>query len=220
MRVVLLGPPGSGKGTQAKLLEQRFGVVQISTGEMFRKAVAEKTGLGIRVEKYLSSGELVPDDLTISLMSERLKEEDVVRGFVLDGFPRTIPQAEGVEKILADHGWKLDAVINISVPTEVLVRRLALRRTCPACGMMYHLEHRPPRVEGECTSCGGVLETREDDNEETVRNRLQVYFAQTASLVDYYKDRSQLVEIDGSGGVDEIFASLHAELERRYKDVK
>jgi len=220
MRVVLLGPPGSGKGTQAKLLEQRFGVVQISTGEMFRKAVAEKTGLGIRVEKYLSSGELVPDDLTISLMSERLKEGDVVRGFVLDGFPRTIPQAEGVEKILADHGWKLDAVINISVPTEVLVRRLALRRTCPECGMMYHLEHRPPRVEGECTSCGGVLETREDDNEETVRNRLQVYFAQTASLVDYYKDRSQLVEIDGSGGVDEIFASLHAELERRCKDVK
>ncbi len=220
MRVVLLGAPGSGKGTQAKLIQDRFRVPQISTGDIFRKAVADKTELGVQIEKYLSTGTLVPDDLTIGLVRERLGQEDVTSGFVLDGFPRTIPQAEGVEGILAEHGWTLDAVVNIAVPTEVLVRRLALRRTCASCGMMYHLEHRPPEKEDECSLCGGPLEVRTDDREDTVRKRLDVYLAQTAPLVDYYRRKSRLVEIDGSGGVDEVFASVYSALQHGRKELR
>jgi len=219
MRIVLLGPPGSGKGTQAKLMEQRFGIPQISTGDIFRKAIAGKTALGAQVEKYLSAGTLVPDDLTIGLVRERLMQKDVERGFVLDGFPRTVPQATGMEEILRERGWELDAVININIPTEVLVPRLALRRTCPSCGMMYHMKHRPPDRDGRCTVCGSSVVTRPDDNVETVRKRLAVYFAQTSALVDYFRKKSKLIDINGGSGVDEVFASVHAALKQRCKDL-
>jgi adenylate kinase len=217
MRIVLLGPPGSGKGTQAKLLEKRFGTPQVSTGEIFRKAVAAKTELGGRVSKFLDAGALVPDDLTIELVRERLAGKDVEAGFVLDGFPRTVPQAVGVEEILREHGWELDAVVDIKIDIDVLVPRLALRRTCPSCGTVYHMEHVPPGRDGRCTSCGAELVSRADDNAETVKKRIAVYFAQTAELVDYYKKRSKLVEVDGRGDVNQVFGEILAALEARGK---
>ena len=217
MRIVLLGPPGSGKGTQAKLMEQRFGIPQISTGDIFRKVVAERTDLGNRVGKYLEAGALVPDDLTVDLVRERLAQKDVETGFVLDGFPRTVPQAVGVEGILREHGWELDAVINIDIRTEVLVPRLALRRTCPSCGMVYHMEHVPPGQDGRCTACGSTVVTRSDDNAETVKKRIAVYFAQTSALVDYYRKKSKLVDVDGGGEVEEVFRGIQAALEQRGK---
>ncbi len=217
MRIVLFGPPGSGKGTQAKLLERRFGVPQISTGEIFRKAVAAKTELGARVAEFLVTGALVPDELTVDLVRERLAQKDVEAGFVLDGFPRTVPQAVGVEEILREHGWELDAVVDIKIDTDVLVPRLALRRTCPSCGTVYHMEHVPPGRDGRCAACGSALVSRADDNAETVKKRIAVYFARTAELVDYYRKRSMLVEVDGGGGVDEVFKGILAALEARGK---
>jgi adenylate kinase len=215
MRLVLLGPPGSGKGTQAKLLEQRFGIPQISTGDIFRKAVAAKSDLGNRVAKYLDAGALVPDDLTVHLVRERLAQKDVETGFVLDGFPRTVPQAEGVEGILREHGWELDAVINIQLRTEVLIPRLAMRRTCPSCGMVYHMEHVPPGQDGRCTACGSAVVTRADDDAETVKKRIAVYLAQTSALVDYYRKKSKLIDVDGGGEVEEVFSGVRAALEQR-----
>jgi adenylate kinase len=215
MRIVLLGAPGSGKGTQARLLQEHFGVPQVSTGDIFRKAIADRSPLGLEVEQFVSGGTLVPDLLTIRLMKERLSQEDVKKGFVLDGFPRTVPQAEGIEEILKGLGWNLDAVINIDVPEDVLVRRLALRRTCSSCGMMYHLENRPPALEGKCDECGAALGTRADDSEETIRKRLGVYLSQTAPLVDYYGRASQLVNIDGSGQVESIFDNIRTALSAR-----
>jgi adenylate kinase len=217
MRIVLLGPPGSGKGTQAKLVEQRLGMPQISTGDIFRKAIAGKTELGVEVEKYLSAGALVPDDLTTGLVRERLMQKDAEKGFVLDGFPRTLGQAAGIEGILREHGWELDAVVHINVSAETLVPRLASRRTCPSCGMMFHLEHRPPDEEGRCTVCGTPVVTREDDGEETIRKRLAVYFAQTAALTDYYRKKSKLIDVDGEGEVEEVFARMLAALKQRGK---
>ncbi|UCF79510.1 MAG: adenylate kinase [Candidatus Eiseniibacteriota bacterium] len=215
MRIILLGAPGSGKGTQARLIQDHFGIPQISTGDIFRKAIADGTPLGAEVEKYVSGGALVPDSLTIRLVRERLSHEDVRRGFVLDGFPRTIPQAKGIEEILAELGWELDAVVNIRVSEEVLVSRLALRRTCPACGMMYHMENRPPVSEGECDECKTALEVRADDSEDTVRKRLGVYLSQTTPLVEYFERTSRLVNIDGAGRVEEIFDNIRLELEER-----
>jgi adenylate kinase len=217
MRIVLLGPPGSGKGTQAGLLHDHYGIPQISTGDIFRRAISEKTPLGVEAEKYVSRGALVPDDLTIGLVRERLQQKDVAKGFILDGFPRTIPQAKGVEEIFAELGWELDAVVYIDAPQDVLLKRLILRRTCPFCGTVYHLEDRRPANAGICDECGTSLETREDDNEETFKKRLTVYFSQTLSLVDYYKLRSRLVNIDGSGRVEEVFENINAALCDRRK---
>jgi adenylate kinase len=215
--MVLLGPPGSGKGTQARLLEDRLGIPQISTGDIFRRAIALNTPLGIEAEKYVSRGSLVPDDLTIGLVRERLREKDAARGFILDGFPRTIPQARGVEEMAKELGWELDAVVYINVPERILLGRLVERQTCPSCGMMYHLANRPPLDEGTCDECGSSLEIREDDNEETFKKRLAVYFSQTSPLVDYYKHKSRLVDIDGSGGVEEVFKNMSAALGDRRK---
>jgi adenylate kinase len=212
MRVVLLGPPGSGKGTQARLLHNHYGIPQISTGDIFRRAILEKTPLGVEAEKYVSRGALVPDDLTIGLVKERLQQKDAAEGFILDGFPRTIPQAKGVEEIFAELGWELDAVVYIEVPRDVLLKRLILRQTCSSCGTVYHPEHRRPAHEGICDECGKSLETREDDNEETFEKRLTVYFSQTLPLVDYYRLRSRLVDIDGSGRAEEVFENINAAL--------
>jgi len=204
VRVVLLGPPGAGKGTQAKWLQERFEACQVSTGDILRKAVAEQTPLGKQAAAYINRGALVPDSLIVDLVAERLKEKDCDKGFVLDGFPRTISQAESLEEILKKMRLALDCVLSVQVPHRVIVERLAGRRTCKGCGALYHLTLDPPSKEGVCDRCGGELYKRDDDGEETITARLKVYEAQTAPLVNYYRERGMLREIDGVGKVDEI----------------
>ena len=208
LRVVLLGPPGAGKGTQAKLLQERFEACQISTGDILRKAIAEQTPSGKQASEYVRKGELVPDSLIVDLVAERLKEKDCQRGFILDGFPRNISQAESLEAILNRMGMALDRVLAIQVPHSVIVERLAGRRTCKACGTLYHLTFDPPRAEGVCNRCGGDLYQRDDDREETVTARLKVYDSQTAPLLSYYRKRSMLSDIDGVGKADEIHSRI------------
>ncbi len=203
-RVVLLGPPGAGKGTQAKLLEDRFAARQISTGDILRKAVAEQTPLGRQASEYIRRGELVPDRLIIDLVADRLKEKDCEKGFVLDGFPRTITQAQSLEEILKRMGLGLDCVLSVQVPHKLIVERLSGRRTCKGCGALYHVVFDPPKAAGTCNRCGGELFQRDDDREETVMNRLKVYDNQTAPLVSYYRERGLLREIDGVGEVEDI----------------
>ena len=204
VRVVLLGPPGAGKGTQAKWLQERFEACQVSTGDILRKAVAEQTPLGKQAAAYINRGALVPDSLIVDLVAERLKEKDCDKGFVLDGFPRTISQAESLEEILKKMGLALDCVLSVQVPHRVIVERLAGRRTCKGCGALYHLTLDPPSKEGVCDRCGGELYQRDDDREKTITARLKVYEAQTAPLVNYYRERGMLREIDGVGKVNEI----------------
>ena len=204
IRVILLGPPGAGKGTQAKLLQDEFGVCQISTGDILRKAVSEQTPLGKRASEFITRGALVPDAVILDLVAERLKEEDCAQGFILDGFPRTIPQAEGLEGILKAKDLVVDRVLSVRVPHKVIVERLAGRRTCKSCAALCHVVFDPPKKPGICDRCGGELYQREDDREETIAARLQVYDTQTAPLENYYRERGLLSEIDGVGKVDEI----------------
>lgn len=203
-RVVLLGPPGAGKGTQAKLLEQEFGAVQISTGDILRKAVADQTTLGKQAGDFINSGALVPDDLIIDLIAERLRQPDCAKGFLLDGFPRTIPQAESLDALLNKLALSLNCVLSVQVPREVIIERLAGRRTCKQCGALSHVVFEPSKQPGICDRCGGELFQREDDREATIANRLTVYEKQTAPLVDYYRRQGALREIDGVGSIDEI----------------
>jgi len=209
-RVVLLGPPGAGKGTQAKLLHDRFGVCQISTGDILRKAVAEKTPLGQEASQYISRGALVPDSVIVNMVAARLKEKDCEPGFILDGFPRTIPQAESLDAILQREGIALTAALSVQVPQEVVIERLAGRRTCRNCGALSHVIFSPPKKAGVCDRCGGELYQRDDDREETIANRLKVYSDQTAPLLDYYRRQGLLREIDGVGAVDDINARVLA----------
>ena len=204
VRVVLLGPPGAGKGTQGKLLRERFEACQISTGDILRKAVADKTPLGKEAESYLSRGELVPDDVIVRLVGERLKQKDCANGFVLDGFPRTLPQAESLEGILKTMALPLDAVLSIQVPHDVIVQRLAGRRNCQNCGALYHVNFDPPSNGETCDRCDGGLQQRDDDREETITTRLRVYESQTAPLANYYRERGKLREINGVGKVEDI----------------
>jgi adenylate kinase len=206
--VVLLGPPGAGKGTQAKLLEQEFGAVQISTGDILRQAVAEQTPLGKQAGDYLKRGALVPDDVIIDLIAERLQRADCAKGFVLDGFPRTIPQAESLDALLKRLGLSLNCVLSVQVPREVIIERLAGRRTCKKCGALCHVSFEPPKQPGVCDRCGGDLFQREDDKDETIANRLTVYEAQTAPLADYYRRQGALRELDGVGSIAEIRARV------------
>lgn len=203
-RVVLLGPPGAGKGTQAKLLEEKFAAPQISTGDILRKAVAEQGDLGKQASEYVRRGELVPDQLIIDLVAERLKEKDCEKGFVLDGFPRTIAQAQSLEEILKKMGLALNCVLSVEVPHELIIERLSGRRTCKSCGALYHVVFDPPKAAGTCNRCGGELFQRDDDRAETIRNRLRVYDNQTAPLVSYYRERGLLKSIDGVGKVEDI----------------
>jgi adenylate kinase len=207
-RVVLLGPPGAGKGTQAKLLQERFAACQISTGDILRKAVADRTPFGKEAAQYIDRGALVPDDVIVRLVAERLKEKDCEPGFILDGFPRTIPQAESLDAILKQMKLSLNGVLSMQVPRAVIIERLAGRRSCKNCGALAHMVFSPPRQKGVCDHCGGELYQRHDDKEETVANRLNVYEKQTAPLVDYYRQRNLLREIDGVGPVDEIGARV------------
>jgi adenylate kinase len=207
-RVVLLGPPGAGKGTQAKLLQDEFGACQISTGDILRKAVAEQTPLGKEAAEYINSGALVPDDVIVNLVAERLKERDCEKGFILDGFPRTIPQAQGLDRILKTVGLSLNGVLSVQVPESIIIERLAGRRTCRSCGALSHMVFNPPKKAGVCDRCGGELYQRDDDREETIANRLKVYEKQTAPLANYYREQGLLREIDGVGDVNDIRARV------------
>lgn len=204
MRVVLLGPPGSGKGTQASFLEAKYRICVVATGEILRKAVRDKTPLGKKAGAYIEKGELVPDDVMIGLVAERLSREDCRKRFILDGFPRTVAQADDLEAILRKMGSSIDRVLCFQVPHGVISQRLGGRRTCKQCGHMYHVVFNPPRRNDLCDRCEGELFQREDDREETIAARLQVYEKQTAPLVEYYRKRGLLKEIDGVGSREEV----------------
>ncbi|HHP50894.1 MAG TPA: adenylate kinase [Moorella mulderi] len=208
MRLILLGPPGAGKGTQASVLSGLLGVPHISTGDIFRRAIQEGTPLGKKVEAYLKSGGLVPDELTVEIVKERLSQPDCQRGFLLDGFPRTIPQAQALDAWLEARGEKLDAVINLQVSEEELMARLTGRRICPQCGATYHLKYDPPQRDEICDRCGSPLIQREDDRPETVSKRLATYRQQTQPLINYYKERNLLKGVDGNGDIQEVTQSI------------
>lgn len=208
MRLILLGPPGAGKGTQAKRLTERFSIPQISTGDILRAAVKEGTPLGKTAQEYMQSGKLVPDSVVIGIIEERLGERDCEGGFMLDGFPRTVPQADALKEVLAKKGIAVDHVVSIDVPNEELVIRLTGRRTCKSCGFGFHVAFDPPKAPGVCDRCGGELFQRDDDKEETIRARLKVYGDQTAPLIAYYRDAKILRPIDGTGNMEEIFGRI------------
>lgn len=215
MNIILLGPPGAGKGTQAQLMVARYHIPQISTGDILREAVREETELGKAAKSFMEKGQLVPDEVVIGVIEERLKAQDCHSGFILDGFPRTIPQAEVLQKILLKMGKPLDHVLNIEVNREELVRRLTGRRTCKLCGAMYHIIFSPPREKDLCDRCGGPLYQREDDREETIRMRLKEYERQTAPLIQYYQTKGLLRSIDGIGTQSQIFDRIVQTIERR-----
>jgi adenylate kinase len=202
--VVLLGPPGAGKGTQAKLLRERFEACEISTGDLLRKAVSEQSRLGKQAAAYIERGALVPDNLIVDLVAEKLKAKECAKGFILDGFPRTLAQAQSLDTILKRVGMELSAVLSVRVPEQVIVERLAGRRTCRRCGTLYHSIFNPSKAGLSCDRCGGELYQRDDDREETINARLGVYAEQTAPLVSYYRERGLLRDIDGVGSVADI----------------
>lgn len=213
IRVILLGPPGAGKGTQAKFLEARYGAYQVSTGEILRKAVKDQTPLGKKAKGYMDQGELLPDGVIVDLIAEQLRSPECRRGFILDGFPRTTGQADALEGILREMGSRLDVVIHLKVPREVVISRLAGRRTCRNCGNLHHVMFDPPARSGVCDRCQGELYQREDDREETIAARLEVYESQTAPLIHYYREKGRLADIDGAGSVEEIQSRLARVLE-------
>jgi adenylate kinase len=209
---VLLGPPGAGKGTQAVKIAKEYGIPHISTGDIFRANIKEGTELGLKAKKYMDSGELVPDSVVTDIVADRVKKNDCRGGFLLDGFPRTLPQAEALDKILNVEGCPLTAVVNVDVDREALVRRLTARRTCSACGENYNVMSKPPKKEGVCDKCGGKLYQRDDDKRETIENRLAVYEKQTAPLIDYYGRSKRLVTVSGEGAIDEVFGRIRSAL--------
>ncbi|WP_300341722.1 MULTISPECIES: adenylate kinase [unclassified Fusobacterium] len=212
MNIMLFGAPGAGKGTQAKFLIEKYGIPQISTGDILRAAIKEGTAMGLEAKKFMDEGKLVPDSTIIGIIKDRLSQEDCKKGFILDGFPRTLAQAEALEVLMKEMGIALDKVISLNVPDELIVGRVTGRKVCPACGASFHVEFNPSKVAGKCDYCGGELITRKDDNAETVTKRLGEYHSQTAPLFDFYQSRNLLVEIDGTKEVDaitkEIFAIL------------
>lgn len=208
MKIILLGPPGAGKGTQATMLEDKFGIPQISTGDMLRTAVRAQSPMGIKAKECMDAGELVSDEIVVGIVRERLQQEDCQDGFILDGFPRTLPQADALKQVLIDIAKPLDSVVSLQVDTDALVERLTGRRTCSQCGKGFHLKFDPPGKDGRCTVCGGELVQRDDDCEETIRNRMQVYHQQTAPLEDYYRAEGLLQVIDGMADIADVQASI------------
>ncbi len=206
MRLILLGAPGAGKGTVAKMLTAIDGSVQISTGDILRAAVKEGTELGKQAEAYMKAGDLVPDELIMGIMKERLKEDDCQQGFLLDGFPRTIPQAEQLKDLLAELGITLDAAVNLDVPREVILDRLTTRRTCEDCGAIYNIKSNPPKVEGVCDKCGGKVVQRADETEEAISKRLDVYEEKTAPLVSFYEKEGLLLNVNATSSEDVVAA--------------
>lgn len=208
MRLVLLGAPGAGKGTQAKILVEKYGIPQISTGDLLRAAVAAGTALGKEAKSYMDKGELVPDSVVLGMVEERLKQDDCKKGYILDGFPRNTKQAEALDKMLSSLGMSLTAALSVDVPFDDLMKRLTGRRTCKACGQMYNVYFNAPKKEGVCDKCGGELFQRDDDKEETIKKRLEVYNAQTAPLIDYYGKKGILKSVAGTGSIDDIFKKI------------
>lgn len=208
MNLILLGPPGAGKGTQAVRIIEKYNIPHISTGDIFRKNIKEGTELGKKAQEYMNKGELVPDDLVIEIATTRLLEEDCKNGFLLDGFPRTVYQAEKLDAFLAAQNKKVDNVLDIAVEKDELMRRLIGRRVCRSCGATYHVESMPPKKEGVCDQCGGELYQRADDTEETVENRIEVYNSQTMPLVEYYEKAGNIAHIDGSIGLENVFNTI------------
>ena len=213
MHIILMGPPGAGKGTQAANLVKRYGILHISTGDMFREAVKEGTPLGKEAKSYMDAGKLVPDEVTIGIVRERLGRPDCQKGFILDGFPRTVEQADALNEILADNGLKLTGVLNINVPAADLIERAVGRRICKNCGHSFHVKFNPTKVEGVCDDCGGTTYQRADDSEETMKSRLSVYESSTRPLIEYYKKAGVYKEIDGRQDIAKVEADLAAVLE-------
>ncbi len=214
MNLILLGAPGAGKGTQAKMISEKYGIPQIATGDMLREAVAKGTELGKKAKEYMDRGELVPDEIVIGIVKERLQQPDCEKGFILDGFPRTLAQAEALDEMLKELGKEIDAVINISVPEEEVVKRIAYRRTCRNCGAVYHLIYNPPKNDERCDKCGGELYQRDDDKEETVRERFKVYRERTEPLIDYYRKKGLLYDVDGTKDINGVFEEIVKILEK------
>ncbi len=212
MNLILLGPPGAGKGTQAELLLKRFSVPHISTGDIFRAAIKESTPLGTEAKRYMDSGQLVPDEVVIGIVKERLLKDDCKNGFLLDGFPRTVPQADSLDDFLKENGKKVDAVINIEVDSSILLKRLTGRRVCRNCAAVYHIETKKSKVDGVCDHCGGEVYQRADDTPETVSKRLEVYNSQTEPLIAYYRNRSVLHSFDGQEGIQVLYEKICNEL--------
>lgn len=208
MRLILLGPPGAGKGTQAKMLKEELQIPQISTGDILRQAVKDNTELGIRARTFMDAGQLVPDDVVIGLIKERIKQADCEKGFILDGFPRTIVQAEKLSETLSEVGLAIDKVVDLEVDAEEVIGRLTGRSTCPDCGGMFHQQSRPPKVAGVCDGCGGTLAQRQDDNEETILKRLVVYQESTAPLKEFYRKQGNLKTVTARGSVENIFSRV------------
>jgi adenylate kinase len=209
VNLVLMGLPGAGKGTQAEQIVEQYGIPHISTGDMFRAAMKEGTELGLKAKSFMDKGELVPDEVTIGIVRERLSKEDCQKGFLLDGFPRTVPQADALETLLEELNRKIDFVININVDKSILMERLTGRRICKDCGATYHLVFNPPANEGVCDRCGGELYQRADDNEETVQNRLDVNIKQSKPLLDFYQTKGYLRSIDGQQDIKKVFADIN-----------
>ena len=214
MKIILMGPPGAGKGTQAEKLVEVYQIPHISTGDMFRKAQKDGTELGLKAKSYMEQGQLVPDEVTVGIVKERLAEDDCKDGFLLDGFPRTVQQADALDGILKELGMTLDRVVNIEVDKAFLVDRLTGRRVCRACGATFHVTNKAPKVEGVCDKCGGELYQRNDDKIETVSNRLDVYAAQTAPLIEYYQSKGIMSSIDGSQSMEKVLADIRSALGR------
>ena len=210
MKIIMLGAPGAGKGTQAKMIADKYGVPHISTGDIFRANIKNGTELGMEAKKYMDQGLLVPDELTVRILLDRVAQDDCKNGYVLDGFPRTIPQAEVLDSELTKLGDHIDYAINVDVPDENIVKRMSGRRTCLTCGATYHIEHVPPKKEGICDVCGSELVLRDDDKPETVKNRLNVYHEQTQPLIDFYTEKGVLKTVDGTVPMEEVFAAITA----------
>ena len=210
MKIIMLGAPGAGKGTQAKMIADKYGVPHISTGDIFRANIKNGTELGMEAKKYMDQGLLVPDELTVRILLDRVAQDDCKNGYVLDGFPRTIPQAEVLDSELTKLGDHIDYAINVDVPDENIVKRMSVRRACLTCGATYHIEHVPPKKEGICDVCGSELVLRDDDKPETVKNRLNVYHEQTQPLIDFYTEKGVLKTVDGTVPMEEVFAAITA----------
>ena len=215
MKIIMLGAPGAGKGSQASRLATEYQLPHIATGDIFRANLKEETELGKRAKSFMDKGELVPDDITIAMLLERIHKEDCKNGYILDGFPRTIPQAEALKEALAKKDEKIDLALDVEASDELIIKRMAGRRTCPACGAIYHIVTLPPKTDGICDRCGADLIQRKDDNEETVKNRLKIYHEVTKPLISYYKKEGILEEIDGAEELDKVFEKVKRIIHKR-----